>query len=533
VLEQNPRASEAIHAVFRAFHTIKGLAGFLEFGEIQEVAHEVETLLDEARNEKIAVTPKLVDAVLEAADYLQTSLLDVEQRMAGQAGQPVRDRHSLIGRIRGVSSDGVRSTPAPTAPIAEATANPVQTPAAAATPAHAPDAARTAEAKEQFTVRVDTQKLDHLMEALGELVIAQSMIRHNLVGTGSQTPALAANLAQLARITADVQRTTMAMRMVPVGQVFQRSNRLIRDLARKLGKKIVLDVYGEGTEVDKTIAEELSDPLMHMVRNAVDHGVEMPDARVAVGKDPVAHIRLSAYHKGAEIVVEIADDGKGLDRERILAKAVEKGLARKDVKLSEQEVFGLIFEPGFSTASQVTDLSGRGVGMDVVRRNLAKLRGKIDIESTPGKGATFYLRLPLTLAIIEGLVVAAGEQRFIIPVFAIREMVRVTPEMISTFRGQNEMALIRGQLLPIVRLYRRLGISSRSENLCDGMLVIAECEGKAFGIWIDDLLGRQELVIKSLGESLKDTPGVAGCAILGDGRVGLILDVASICKREQ
>lgn len=550
VLEENPEAKDAIHAVFRAFHTIKGLAGFLEFQAIQEVAHEVETLLDLARNEKVEVTTDLVDVVLESADYLKASIENVEAEVHGQTGKTLGDRKGLISRIRAVT----KGTPVPKTEVAKPSAlqTPAETKPAASeskpasigvpTPAAVSETKPAGGAKpegdnsrmgEAFTIRIETNKLDRLMDAVGELMVAQATIRHTLDSGAGQDSEVNGVLTRLTRITADVQRSAMSMRMVPVGQLFGRSARLVRDLSRKLGKKIRYEANGENTEVDKTIAEELSDPLLHMVRNAIDHGIEMPDVREAAGKDPMARVRLSAYHKGAEIVIEISDDGKGLDKERILAKAIEKGLVSENANLSESEIFALIFEPGFSTAAQVSDLSGRGVGMDVVRKNLAKLRGQIDIVSSPGKGSTFYLRLPLTLAIIEGLVVIVGNQRFIIPVFAVKEMVRVTPDMVSTFRGRHEMALIRGELLPIVRLSSRLGIKSKSTDLTQGLLVITENEGKQTGVWIDDLIGSQEVVIKSLGEGFKEVKGVSGCAILGDGRVGLILDMAAIGRGEQ
>lgn len=543
VLEANPASDGPIHAVFRAFHTVKGLAGFLEFHGIQEVAHEVESLLDLARNGKLTLRAGFFDVVLESADYLKGLINDVESHLRGQ---PVRTRASnsdLIARVRSVAAGAPEPEQAPKLPVAPASyavaiLQPAETASQPASPAETPAKPETPEPDnsrlgEPFSIRIETAKLERLMDAVGELMVAQSTIRRALVSAAGHDPSLNAVLARLTRITTDVQRSAMSMRMVPVGQLFGRSARLVRDLSRKLGKKVLYESSGENTEVDKTIAEELSDPLLHMVRNAIDHGVETPEVRIAAGKDPVARVRLAAYHKGAEVVIEISDDGKGLDRERILAKAVEKGLVDESASLTDSEVFALIFEPGFSTAAEVTDLSGRGVGMDVVRRNLSKLRGEIDIESKPGLGSSFYLRLPLTLAIIEGLVVLVGDQKFIVPMFTAKELVRVTPEMLSTYRGRHEMALLRGELLPIIRLSQRLGIKSTHDDLTKGLLVITEYEGKQTGIWVDDLVGSQEVVIKSLGEGLKDVKGISGCAILGDGRVGLILDVPAICRGDQ
>jgi two-component system, chemotaxis family, sensor kinase CheA len=377
-------------------------------------------------------------------------------------------------------------------------------------------------------VKVDTVKLDSLVDMVGELVIAQAMIRHDPDLIASHSPRLTRNLAQLTRITGDVQRVAMAMRMHPVSQLFQRMARLVRDLARKSGKQVHLELSGEETELDRNMVEELADPLMHMVRNAVDHGAEPPETRIAAGKDPVARLWLKAYHQGGFINIEISDDGRGLPRDKILAKARQRGLVPGGDQLSDQEVFSLIFEPGFSTAEQVTDVSGRGVGMDVVRRRVAKLRGRIDIASRPGHGATFTLKLPLTLAIIEGLVVGAGTERYIIPIYAVREMFRPSEEMLSAVPGGGEMVLVRGSLLPILRLHSRFGVTPRSADPASGVLVVVESTRRSFCVLVDELIGKQEVVIKSLGETFRNVRGIAGGSILGDGRVGLILDVEAL-----
>ena len=566
VLDQNATDMAAVHAVFRAFHTIKGLAGFLEFAEIQEVAHEVETLLDLARNSKLAITPAVVDVVLEGADYLKQAIDGVEMALAGTI-PPAVDHRQLLSRIRGATTAEPQGTEtAPPSKASEATPMEVQSeaptsvepaltapsPAPASTsaqsaptsievqpapasvqsaPASIPDGpARPSKAQDNYSVRVDTSKLDHLMDMVGEMVISQSLIRHNQSQSSSQDARLQRDLSQLARITNEVQRTTMSMRMVPIGQLFQRTARMVRDLSRKVGKQVELETSGEDTELDKTIAEELSDPLLHMVRNALDHGIEPPEVRIKAGKSPTARIRLAAYHQGGQIVVEISDDGRGLDCEKIIQKAKQNGLIQEGTQLSENEVFHLIFEPGFSTAEKITDISGRGVGMDVVRGHVQKLRGRIDIQSKSGQGTTFYLKLPLTLAIIEGLVVVVGDHRYIVPIFAVKEMFRPTPEMLSTIRGREEMAMVRGHLLPIVRLHRRFAIKPRSENISDGLLVVAECQEQQFCLLVDDLVGKQEVVIKSLGEIIKNVAGIAGSAILGDGRVGLILDMDGVFR---
>lgn len=524
-LEQNPGATDAIHSVFRGFHTIKGLAGFLEFGTIQQVSHEVETLLDLARNAKIAVDTGIVDVVLESADYLKQAIDSVEFELTGGSGKPVPANKSLIARIQSVS----RGTAAPAAPAAPVRAGEQPDQSSPKEQRPAPRVNKAAD----FSVRVETQKLDSLMDMVGEMVIAQSLVRHNPSLAAVQNTRLTADLSQLARITAEVQRTAMSMRMIPIGQLFQRTARMVRDLARKTGKTVELETSGEETEVDKNIAEELSDPLLHMVRNSLDHGIEVPADREAAGKNPLARIRLAAYHQAGQIVVAISDDGRGLNKTKILEKAQQRGLVQDGTALADHEIYQLIFEPGFSTADKITDISGRGVGMDVVRKNVQKLRGHIDIQSTPGLGAKFLITLPLTLAIIDGLVVAVGDHRYILPIFEVREIIRPLPENISTVQGRGEMALVRDRLLPVVRLYRRFSVLPRSEAICEGLLVVVESEGKRFCLLVDGLLGKQEVVIKSLGETLKNIKGVAGCAILGDGRVGLILDVHAAFRGER
>jgi two-component system chemotaxis sensor kinase CheA len=387
---------------------------------------------------------------------------------------------------------------------------------------------RPEQAASAVTVRVDASKLDYLMDMVGEMVIAQSLLSHEPALAALQNQRLVRNLSQLSRATSEVQRTAMSMRMVPINHVFQRIARLVRDLSRKTGKPVNLETSGEETELDKSIAEELADPLMHMVRNSLDHGIEDQAGRKAAGKNLTACIRLAAYHQSGQVVVEVSDDGKGLDRQRILKKAQEKGLVEDGATLTDNEVFALIFEAGFSTAEQVTDVSGRGVGMDVVRKHVQKLRGRIEIQSTPGKGARFLLRLPLTLAIIDGLVVGVGQYRYIVPIFAVKEMFRPAPDQVFTVEDRDEAVLVRGCLLPIVRLHRLFCVEPRSENPADALFIVAESEGHRFCLMVDDLIGKQEVVIKGLGEYLKTIQGVAGGAILGDGRVGLILDMAGV-----
>lgn len=529
-LEREPANADAINSVFRGFHSIKGLAGFLEFASIQEVSHEVETILNLVRDGKLVITTPVTDRILESVDYLSRAIMDIE---AGAPCVPLPGHERLLEGVRslaGGSSEVLETDKPQAAEIKTDLEDPPGSPEAGTEPQTHLDTegVRPAAATESLSVRVDTGKLDYLVDMVGEMVIAQSLVQHNHTAGGTTDSRLQRDLAQLARITSEVQKTAMAMRMVPIGQLFQRAVRQVRDLSRKVGKTAELATRGEDTELDKTIAEKLADPMMHMVRNAIDHGIEPPEVRKAAGKPAQARITLAAYHQGGQIVIEVSDDGRGLNPETILAKARQQGLADESAHLSESEIFRLILEPGFSTADKVTEISGRGVGMDVVHRQVEKLRGRIEIHSELGQGTTFLLKLPLTLAIIDGLVVTVGHHRYIVPIFAVNEMFRPASESIFTIQNRREMALVRGRLLPVLRLYRRFGVVPRSEDPCQALLIVAESEGQRFCLMVDDLVGKQEVVIKSLGEGLGSVSGIAGGAILGDGRVGLILDMGGL-----
>ncbi|RLB02181.1 MAG: chemotaxis protein CheA, partial [Deltaproteobacteria bacterium] len=337
------------------------------------------------------------------------------------------------------------------------------------------------------------------------------------------------DIGQLARITSELQKTAMALRMVPIRQTFQKMIRLVRDLAKKSGKRVQLQMEGEETEIDRNMVEEIYEPLVHMVRNAIDHGIEPPEERRARGKPEEGTVLLRAYHKGGNIVIEISDDGRGLDREKILKRAREQGLVAEGEELSDKEVLHLIFRPGFSTAEEVTDVSGRGVGMDVVKKAVEKLRGRIEVESTPGEGSTFTLRLPLTLAIIDGMVLRVGDERCILPTLSIQEALKPSKEQCFTVTGKGEMIKVRDELLPLVRLHALFGLPD-GRPPWEALVIVAESEGRKKCLLADEVLGKQEVVIKSLGEAFGAVKGVAGGAIMGDGRVGLILDVAGIFK---
>jgi two-component system chemotaxis sensor kinase CheA len=512
-IERGSAPDDAIHSLFRSFHTIKGLAGFLDFTEIQEVAHSVETLLDLARNGSLALTPVRVDCVLAAADFVGNWLRHIERGRKGRAGGRPQGSAALLDRIRAAieSDTAVKAKPAPEP--REAAVEPAQ---------------QSSSKSESAVVKVDTARLEYLVDMVGELVIAQSLVRHNGELGTVQSPRLQRDLAQLSRVTAEVQKTAMAMRMVPIGHLFRRMTRLVRDLSRKSGKPAELVLSGEDVELDRRIVEELADPLVHMVRNSMDHGLEPAEERETLGKPRTGVVRIAARHQAGQIAIEISDDGRGMRRERILEKAIERGMVQPGQGLTDAEVFQLIFRPGFSTASAVTDISGRGVGMDVVRRHVEKLRGRIEVDSVPGKGTSFLLKLPLTLAIIEGLVVTVGRERFIVPLYAVREIVQPSAERMFTVEGRGEVVLVRDRLLPLVRLHGKLGVEDPQPGSTEGLLIVGEYEGRPFCLRVDGLSGKQEVVIKSLGPMFEEVGGIAGSAILGDGRVGLILDLAGL-----
>ncbi len=529
-LEKDPGNSDALHAVFRGFHTIKGLAGFLELADIQKHAHEVETLLDRVRNAELTLSPAAIDLILESADYLKRWVACVDDQLRNRPATVPAEDAGLIERIRAAAA-GQEQQPAPATGL-EALASAVEASGApqAAPREAAPPAVAVPARADSIAVRVDTAKLDSLVDMAGELVIAESLVRHDpeLVQVKSQS--LQRKIAHLTRITAELQKTAMAMRLIPVGPLFRRMARLVRDLSRQFDKRVEMETSGDEIELDRNIVEQLGDPLMHMVRNALDHGIEGPEARQSAGKNAAARLLLRASHQAGQVVVEVSDDGRGLDRERIRAKALERNLIQPDDVLSDSEICNLIFEPGFTTAAQVTNVSGRGVGMDVVRKHVERLRGRIELRSTVGQGTTFLIKLPLTLAIIDGLVVGVGQERYIVPMFAVREMFRPAEDCIWSIQNRAETALVRGMLLPVLRLYRRFGVTPVSEDPKQSVLIVAEAGDRRFCIVVDELIGKQEVVIKSLGDMFNRVEGIAGGAILGDGRVGLILDVERLYK---
>jgi two-component system chemotaxis sensor kinase CheA len=429
------------------------------------------------------------------------------------------------------------------APVAnESAAVPAPAPAVA-TPAPVPqsiakapaaDAAHETRGGEGGSIRVSIEKIDELLNSVGELVITQSVLSQLAAPLeGRDADELRNALGQLERHMRSLQESVMRVRMLPISFVFNRFPRLVRDLGQRLGKRIELRMTGDQTELDKTVLEKIGDPLVHLVRNSIDHGIEMPDVRTANGKGASGTIELNAYHKGGSVVVEVSDDGGGLKKDKILAKARERGLVAQDEELSEDRIFNLIFAPGFSTADVVSDVSGRGVGMDVVKRNINELGGHVQIFSTPGKGSMVRIRLPLTLAILDGQLARVGNEVYVVPIVSIVETIQVRKELVSSIANNGEVFRLRDDYLPIVRLYDLFGIQPDHTELLDGLLMIVEADGKRVGLFVDELMSQQQVVIKSLDTNFRPVTGLAGATMLGDGRVSLILDIPGVITRFQ
>lgn len=543
-LEGRPGDTRLLNDVFRPFHTIKGNAGALGVTSVQELAHIVENLLDLARAGKHLMGLDEFDVVLKAVDLLTQMISELPARIAGQPPADSSGRRAALMNTVTALIDAGNKEPA------SAVERPAAAPHDAAPPVVAPPSAdpfaerhtdaatprlpveekhsRRAEDNPSVAVKVDTRKLDNLIDMVGELVIAQSILAADDALARSTDERLGRRLAQLKRITSDLQRNAMAMRMVPIRQTFQKMARLVRDLSKRSGKQIELVLQGEETELDRRVVEDINDPLMHMVRNSVDHGIESAAARAAAGKPAQAVLRLSAFHQAGNIVIEIADDGAGLNTDRILAKAVERGLVSEGVVLPPAEIHQLIFQPGFSTAEKITEISGRGVGMDVVRRNIEALRGQIDIQTTRGVGTTFSIRLPLTLAIVDGIMLGVGGERFVVPTFAVRESLRPLASQVHTVHGRPCMVQVRERLIPTLHIGELFAVPGARPDIIDCTVVVIEDAGRPVALVVDELLGKQEVVIKSLGDAFQAVRGVAGGAILGDGRIGLILDAGGL-----
>ncbi|MFO7800783.1 MAG: Hpt domain-containing protein [Desulfovermiculus sp.] len=551
-LESDPQNLDAVAAVFRAFHTIKGTCGFLGLTPHCELAHKAENLLDEVRREHMGFAGSVVDATFNALDMLKSMTVDLRDALEkGGIYTPepnLRKVYDFVVAVRDsapaaedktskpVCASTEERPPAKEEPSGEAVVPEPSAPAAPdAKPAQGPETAKAAGAQSgtqiKQTMKIDADKIDLLLDTIGELVIVESIVTQDQSLNGNISSRLERNLAQLTKITRSLQDMGMSMRMIPIEATFRRMARLVRDLAKKSGKQVELEMQGKETELDKAMVEKLGDPLVHMVRNAMDHGIEpTPEDRTQAGKPAKAKIILQAYHEGGSIHIGISDDGRGLDREVIANKAVERGIIASGEGMSDEEIYALIFEPGFSTPAQITDVSGRGVGMDVVKSNIEALRGNIRITSQPGEGTTFTLVLPLTMAIIDGMLVRVGSERFILPLLSIIQSFQPTSDMVATVAGRGETLPFRGRLVPLFRLARLFSVSDAVDDPTRGIAVVVEDAGRLAAILVDELLGQNQTVIKSLGSAMGSIPGVAGASIMSDGQPGLIIDVNGVVR---
>ncbi|MBZ7944986.1 response regulator [Campylobacter sp. RM10532] len=578
-LESNPEDLELLNRIFRVAHTVKGSSSFLNFDVLTKLTHHMEDVLNKARHGELKITPDIMDVVLESIDRMKTLLNSIRDN--GNDTAIGMDIDPICTRLTAISEGEApvgNSAPVEEKPVETPKEEPVQEPEVDVNQLSdseveaeierllkvrkAEDQARRAQKKKSATtptpqktdsggekkvpasssgggmdqtIRVEVKRLDHLMNLIGELVLGKNRLLKIYDDVEERYEGekfleeLNQVVSQLSIITTDVQLAVMKTRMQPIAKVFNKFPRVVRDLSRELGKQIELEISGEETELDKSIVEEIGDPIMHMIRNSCDHGVEDPATRVANGKPEKGIVQLKAYNEGNHIVVEITDDGKGLDPNGLKAKAMEKNLIteREADQMTDKEAFALIFKPGFSTAAKVTNVSGRGVGMDVVKTNIEKLNGVIEIDSELGKGSTFKLKIPLTLAIIQSLLVGTQEEFYAIPLASVLETVRVPVDDIYTIEGKNVLRL-RDEVLSLVRLSDVFGVKQVLESGDQTYVVVIGVAESKLGIIVDTLVGQEEIVIKSMGEYLQNIQGIAGATIRGDGRVTLIIDVGAM-----
>ena len=583
-LETDPDDMDAVGMVFRAFHTIKGTSAFLELAIIADMGHHAESLLSRVRDREIRYTGGYADLSLRALDMLKALIEGVQDALGGGPLLKPAGYEDLLKVLAAPEAAGIsearEDTPVPrvgdllvaqgkvsredveaavTAPrvgdimVAMGTATREQMEKAADFDGQDPIGVKAVKSQQasvkevgqalrtqqrmknpqamvDSSVRVSTNRLDRLIDMVGELVIAHSMVAQDDVVINGNNHDLIKKIGHTTKIVRELQDMSMSLRMVPLKATFTKMARLVRDVSRKTGKQVNLVTDGEETEIDRNLVDVINDPLVHMIRNAVDHGIEAPEDRESKGKDRTGQVKLAAYHSAGNVVVEIQDDGKGLDRDVILDKALQNGLVSEGTALSDREIFNLVFEPGFSTAAEVTDVSGRGVGMDVVRKNIESLRGQVEIHSVKGVGSTFKMSLPLTLAIIDGMVVRVGAESYVIPTVSIVKSIKPEPSDISTVYGRGEMISMQGSLIPLIRLVDLYELGETRSDDDNMLVVIVEDEHHKAGLVIHELVGRQQVVIKTLGETMRHIPGITGSAIMPNGRVGLILDVGSLMR---
>lgn len=556
-LESNPEDMDAVNLIFRAFHTIKGLTSFLNLNDIKTLAHTSETMLDLVRKATLTFDETVADATLTSIDQLRTllSLLEKQIHNNGILAEEYFDIRDQLSKLDDIIQGKKPPAPQNKIPIGEilisqgsiqseeldkALELQINQPEKkigeilqemkAVEPKDVNRALNTQNSKMESSIKINVEKLDTLIDLVGELVISETQVIQNHHLQNINDNRLTKDLAELDRITRSLQQSAMSMRLIPVKSTFQKMVRIIRDLSKKTGKEINVKLVGEDTEIDKNMVELISDPLVHMVRNSADHGIESPSEREAKGKAKNGTITLSAFHKAGNVVIQISDDGAGLNKDKIILKAIAKGLVKENETLPDKRIWNLIFEPGFSTAEKITDVSGRGVGMDVVRKNIEQLRGKIDIQSEMDRGSTFSIYLPITLAIIEGIVVSVGPEKYILPINSVVEFVSPDINKKNNVIGQGEMYRFHDEVLQIINLDQLFKITSDKASLQEKTICVCDSEHGRNCFVVDEVLGQQQVVIKNLGERIKNLSGISGGAILGDGRVGLILDINGVVE---
>jgi two-component system chemotaxis sensor kinase CheA len=512
-LENNPTNTEIINNVFRPFHTLKGVSGFMGLKKLNTISHETENILDKARNGKLRITENIIQGILTSVDAIKYILANLTvQNRVEQISRA--DFDTIILTLNKLTEQD---------PSEVATNLPAFQKVESDAPIHKTSS-------NENRVRIKTEKLDYLIDMVGELVINANLLRQDTEIQKVKNLDSIRKLTQLERVVSELQKASMSLRMIPISSTFQKMKRVVRDYTHKSGKNIELVLVGEETEIDRNIVDSLYDPLVHMIRNSCDHGLEDPKEREKSGKKKTGKVTLDAYHKGNNIIIEVKDDGKGLNRDKILEKAREKGLIAEDETPADSVIYKMIMAAGFSTADKITDVSGRGVGMDVVRQSIEALGGRIDIDSSPGNGSCFTISLPLTLAIIEGMTVKVGTEVFILPVLNVKRTIQPELKNINHVAGNINSLKHQDRLLPIVKLHQIFDITDSIENYEEALMIIVGAGDKEYALMVDKLIGIQDIVIKTLGHKFKNLKGISGGTIMGDGNVGLILDVNSLVE---
>lgn len=527
-LEKRPDDLENLHKIFRCAHNLKGSSGAVGFNDLTDFTHKLESLLVELKEGRIAVSGAIVDLLLRSNDYLLETI-DLLQNDLRASYKNLQLYNELAAALDHRSVSEVSMEGVPTESVG--TDLPLEAHTLGLIPRSSSPS--TSEVKDE-NIRVSLLRINELINNAGELVIYQSVLQQQSLAPGvSIPPLMRATLAAMKKIIQGTRDLTMGLRMLPIKQTFQKMQRIVRDTSKALGKDVELHLSGEETEVDKTVLEQIADPLVHLIRNAIDHGLESTEARIAAGKSSIGHIFLSAYHRAGQVVIEIRDDGQGLDADKLIRIAKGKGLIAENAQLTPDQAHQLIFAPGFSTKAEVTDVSGRGVGMDVVKTNITQLQGQIEIETTLGAGACFRVMLPLTLAIVDGIVIRLGTERFIIPLAQVSEFFRPQISDINYIYDREEILTLRSETLPAFRLNRLLEIQQHQEHKVSETtaLIVRDTSNGSFAVFVDEVIAQQQIVIKPLGNELNGRVGFMGSAILGDGKPSLILDLHEMTKK--